>query len=365
MRIITTLKGNNTMLSAAIIGTGFIAEIHARSLHTLGIEIKAVVGRTEEGAKRFADKWNIPTFGTELSAALCADVIHICTPPSAHYEQIKAFLERKKHIVCEKPLCPDVQQAMELCELAERAGTICAVCFNSRYYAAIGSLKAVCRDADFGRPLLIHGSYLQEFGASPCKNDWRYDEKVSGRMHAVTEIGSHTLDLLQYVSGKRITAVSAQFDHFHPVRYLDGDQLYTDDGEGRKPVTVNQEDAAILNLRFEDGAIGVVTLSELSHGRQNRLSLEITGENASVWWNSEDASKFYCGKKNRGVCEQLLAFSGGYHETHLHLFTAIYSAIAEEKTDGFPTFFDGARNVMLCQAAYESAMNDAKWVEIN
>ncbi|MCQ2418941.1 MAG: Gfo/Idh/MocA family oxidoreductase [Clostridia bacterium] len=353
------------MLSAAIIGTGFAAEIHARTLHTLGIEIKAVVSRTEDSAARFAAKWNIPTYGTELSAAFCADVIHICTPPSLHFAQASACLQEKKHVVCEKPLCLDVQQAQTLCALAESAGTVCAVCFNSRFYAAIPRLKEICSEEDFGRPVLIHGSYLQEFGAMPCKNDWRYQASSAGKMHAVTELGSHLLDLLQYLSGRKITSVCAQFDRFHPVRYLDGDQLFSENKEGRTPVTVNQEDAAILNLRFSDGAIGVVTLSELSHGRQNRLSVEITGENASVWWNSEDASKLYCGKKGWGVREEQSAFSGGYFETHLNLFTAVYTAIRENRREGYPTFKDGAQNASVCEAAYDSAMQDAKWVQID
>lgn len=353
------------MPSAAIYGTGMIAQEHARALRALGIPVVAVVSRRSEQAENFAKAWDCASWGIDPALLERADCVHICTPPTAHFDIISSLLKKGKHIICEKPLCLEPAQAEQLADMAEEAGTVCAVGFNVRYHLACVRARQVIQSPEFGRVLLLHGSYLQEFGASPAMFDWRYDPAIAGELHAVTEIGSHWMDLAQYLSGKRITAVSAEFDRFHPMRYTKDGMIYTDPGEGRAPITVASEDAAILNFRFEDGAIGCVTLSELSHGRQNRLSLEITGENEALWWNSEDSSRLCRGQKGCGVKEERFAFAGGFSETVMSLIAAAYRDIVTgERTQTYPTFRDGAENAKLCAAALESAQTNGAWVKV-
>ena len=353
------------MPTAAIYGAGMIANEHARALRALGVPIAAVVCRGETHAKAFAECFGIPVWGADPALLDGADCVHICTPPTAHFEIISALLKNGKHIVCEKPLCLDSAQAEELVRLAEEAGTVCAVDFNVRYHLALQRARQLISAPEFGRVLLLHGSYLQEFGADPALLDWRYDPAVSGEMHAVTEIGSHWMDLAQYLSGKKITAVSAEFDRFHPMRYTKDGLIYHEPGKGRTPVTVASEDAAILNFRFEDGAIGCVTLSEISHGRQNRLALEITGEHQSLWWSSEESSRLYCAQKECGIKEELFSFAGGFSETVTSLIAAVYrSIVAGERAQAYPTFRDGAENVKLCAAALQSTQTNGAWVKL-
>lgn len=354
------------MTTAAIYGSGMIANEHAQALCALGIPIAAVVSRRQAQAEAFAAHWGIPVCGTDPVLLEDADCIHICTPPTAHFEIISDLLKKGKHIICEKPLCLEPAQAETLAQMAGKAGTVCAVGFNIRFHLACARARQLIDLPEFGQVLLLHGSYLQEFGAEPAALDWRYDPAVSGKMHAVTEIGSHWLDLAQYLSGKKITAVSAQFDRFHPMRYTDGKHLYYEPAENRVPRTVNSEDAAILNLRFEGGAIGCVTLSEVSHGRQNRLSMEITGEGQSLWWNSEDSNRLYIAQKGCGVREELFAFAGGFDSTVRALIAAVYTAISAgtQSVPAYPTFRDGADNVRLCAAALESANANGAWVTI-
>lgn len=353
------------MITAAIYGTGMIANEHARALRSLNIPIAAVVCRNEAHAKTFADAWGIPASGTDTALLEKADCVHICTPPTAHFEIISGLLKKGKHIICEKPLCLDAGEAQKLAALAEEAGTVCAVDFNVRFHPALVQARELIAAPEFGQVLLLHGSYLQEFGAEPAMLDWRYDPAIAGQMHAVTEIGSHWMDLAQFLSGKKITAVSAQFDRFHPMRYTDGRHLYNEPAEGRTPVTVNSEDAAILNLRFEDGAIGCVTLSEVSHGRQNRLSMEITGEYQSLWWNSEDAGRLCYAQKGCGVREALFAFAEGFSGSVRTLIGTVYRKIqAGADTPCCPTFRDAANNVRLCAAALESANTNGAWITV-
>lgn len=353
------------MPSAAIYGTGMIAGEHAQALCALNIPIAAVVCRNETHAKEFAACWGIPVWGADPALLEAADCVHICTPPTAHFEIISDLLRKGKHIICEKPLCLDPDQAEELARLAEDAGTVCAVDFNVRHHLACMRAKQHIAAPEFGRVLLLHGSYLQEFGAEPAVFDWRYDAAASGELHAVSEIGSHWMDLAQYLSGKKILAVSAEFDRFHPMRYTKDGLIYTEPGEGRTPVTVASEDAAILNFRFEDGAIGCVTLSEISHGRQNRLSMEITGEHQSLWWNSEDSSRLYCAQKGCGVKEELFAFAGGFSDTVKALIASVYRQIlAPSAVPAYASFRDGAENVKLCAAALQSAQTNGAWVTV-
>ena len=355
------------MPTAAIYGTGMIANEHARALRSIGVPLAAVVSRRAKQAEAFAKNWGCPSWGTDPALLESADCIHICTPPTAHFEIISDLLKKGKHIICEKPLCLDPVQAEKLTRLAEEAGTVCAVDFNVRFHPACQRAKQLISSSEFGSVLLLHGSYLQEFGAAPTFFDWRYDPAVSGEMHAVTEIGSHWTDLAQHLSGKRIIAVSAQFDRFHPMRWTDGQMLYNESAEGRTPLTVNSEDAAILNFRFEDGAIGCVTLSEISHGRQNRLSMEITGEHQSLWWNSEDSTRLFRAQKGCGVREELFAFAGGFSETVGRLIGAAYLDIAlpaKERVHGYPTFREGAENVKLCAATLQSAQTNGAWVTV-
>lgn len=341
---------------AGIIGTGWIAELHAEALKKLNIPIAAVVGHDAERTKAFAQRWNIPVYGTKTEILYTADVdtVHICTPPAAHYDQIKEAIFHKKHIFCEKPLCLDPNQAAELADFAEREGLHCAVGFNVRFYQACQKAREIVSDPAFGKILLIHGSYLQEFGAEPTQWSWRYEDK----MHAVTEIGSHWLDLSSYISGKKVVAASALFDNFHPLRYKDGNALYCEKAKGREEVAVPSEDVAAIHLRFEDGTIGSVVLSELSHGRGNRLFLEITGEKQSLWWNSEEKGRLFLAEKGKNPVEY--HFDDCFEDTFVEILRTFYGS----NPSRCPNFADGRNNVMLCHALWCSNKANSCWLEV-
>lgn len=342
---------------AGIIGTGWIAELHAMALAKLNIPIVAVVGHNEEKTRDFAKKWNIPIYGRETKILYSAevDVVHICTPPAAHYRQIKEALSHKKHVFCEKPLCLEPEEAVELASLAEKEAIPCAVGFNVRYYQACQKAREIVSSPDFGKVLLIHGSYLQEFGAEPAMWSWRYEDKL----HAVTEIGSHWLDLSRYISGKELVAVSALFDTFHPMRYKEGNSLYCETAAGREAVAVPSEDAAVINLRFDGGAIGSLVLSELSHGRGNRLALEITGEKQSLWWNSEESGCLFLAEK--GKTPMKYCFDDGFEDTFVEILRSFYENNA---CMNYPSFADGRDNVLLCHAFWRSNKENSCWVEV-
>ncbi len=348
------------MKKVGIIGTGWIAAVHVQALQKLGIQIHAVVASSMEKAAAFAEEWNIPHYGTELSLLFASEIcaVHICTPPQRHFEHISLLLSQGKHIFCEKPLSLSIEEAKELARMAQASDRVCCVGFNIRSYALCKKAREIVQEGSLGRLLLIHGSYLQEFGADPALWSWRYESKL----HAVTEIGSHWLDLAQYISGEKIVAVSAVLDRFHPQRYRKDGRLYFEPQDGAQSVEVPSEDVALIHFRTQTGAIGSVVLSELSHGRENQLRLELTGEKATLAWNSERASELCLSHKGHTV---RYSQEDSFENTFVAEFEEFYQAIQGKRSDNCPDFYEAYRNTILCEAIAQSAENQSAWTEVD
>lgn len=357
-------------MKSAIWGGGNIANTHAAALKARGIEIAAIVDISEEKAKAFAEKWGIKSYGTDPEILFVEEIttVHVCTPPNLHFEMVMTLLEHHKNVLCEKPLCFDNEQAELLAKKAEESGLICGINLNVRFHMACQKAKKVVQSETFGPVLLVHGNYMQEFHAFPAPCDWRYNEVLAGRMRAVTEIGTHWMDIAQFISGKKVTAVSALFGRFYPTRYLEENVMYTDSENGRRePISVRSEDAAVVNIKFEDGAIGSMVLSEVSPGRINRITLEVTGENGNLWWNSEDNNMLHTAKKGKGVNTEVFGFGNGFADTFRELVNQFYAAVESGVVPDepeYPDFESGAVIVKLCNALLESAENDSKWVSV-
>ena len=145
-------------MKVAIVGCGNIAATHAKALIQQNQEIVLVIGRDQSKAKAFAEIWNIPSHSNQFTDALASsvDCIHICTPPAMHYEMAKAALLAGKHVICEKPLCLNSEQARELYQLAEERGLLAAVNFNVRYHEACQQGRKIVATPGFGAPRLVH-----------------------------------------------------------------------------------------------------------------------------------------------------------------------------------------------------------------
>ena len=360
-------------MNIAIIGCGFIAELHARIIRELGHTLAWVIDRDVTHAQDFADRFHAGRFSTQFADALNADieVIHICTPPALHFEMAQAALLAGKHVICEKPLCPDAQDAWTLHALALQAGRVCAVNFNVRFYEACQQARTRIAAPDFGNIFLIHGHYVQEFHILPQPYSWRYQPALAGSMRAVTEIGSHWIDLVRYWTGLEISSVSANFTTFAQDRYLQDGVMYAHAQAGAQPLRVDSEDAAAITFRFSNNALGSLLLSEVSPGRVNDLALEVTGSQQALWWQSEDPYRLFSGQKNRGVHTQTFAFGGGFSEIFRSFFEAVYRDIqfrestpASNKQPDYPTSYDGWVNSLVCNAIYTSATRQGAWVDV-
>ncbi len=366
----TALKRENQAMRIAILGCGHIAATHAAALAGLGQELALCVDRDEDTARQFAARWGFAAFDTRPEAVLDAalDCVHLCTPPTLHYEMARAILQAGKHLICEKPLCFDPAEARALYRQAQEKGLLAAVNFNVRFNAACQAARALVAGPDFGPPHLICGSYKQEFHTLPGPYGWRYLPALAGPMRAVTEIGSHWIDLARFWTGREIEAVAANFGRFDPRRVLQDGRMLPDEGQPGEKLLVESEDAAAITLRFAGGALGSLLLSEVSHGRKNELRLEVSSRGASVWWNSEDPYRLH---QSQGgpVQTEVNAFAGGFPDSFAALFAAVYRALeAGDYQDlqkaPFPSFYDGWQNAAVCAAIQESAQKDGAWVAV-
>lgn len=378
-------------INAAIVGTGFIGPAHLEALRRLpNIEVVALCEVNIELAKEKAAALGIPNAYTfeEMLQNPAIDVVHICTPNFLHFSQSKAVLEAGKHVICEKPLATKIEEAEELVALAKEKGLVNAVHFNLRYYPMVRQMKTMRESGELGEIYSVMGSYLQDWLFLQTDYNWRLEPDKSGDSRAIADIGSHLLDLTEYVTGLKITEVMADFSTVHKTRLkpLKAIETYSGkmlDASDYQEVLINTEDHASVLLRFDNGNKGSVTVSQVNAGRKNRLNIEIAGSKANFEWCSEKPNEMWIGKRetaNQHLMKDpalftkeaagLISFPGGHNEgfpdTSKQMFKEVYAAVREGKQPekpAFPTFQDGLRELIICERIIESHKTQ-NWVKV-
>ncbi len=378
-------------LKVGIIGTGFIGPAHVEGLRRLGIEVTGILDINPEAARAKADSLHIDRVYQNLEE-MCSDpdldVIHITSPNYLHYEQAKAALLAGKHVVCEKPLAMNSTQSAELLALAQQKGLVNAVNFNIRFYPLAHQARAMVRAGELGDIHIIQGSYLQDWLLLPTDWNWRLEPDLGGNMRAVADIGSHWLDLMGFISGMKMEAVCADFATFLPVRQKPKSSIETFSGKLHTAVEyenqpIHTEDYASILLRFKGGTRGVLTVSQVSAGRKNRLFYEIDGARSSLSWDSERPNELWIGHRERpnellmkdpallsSEARQFASYPGGHNEGFPDTFKQHYTAIYRYIEAGdftaepdFPTFKDGHYGLMVGEAILRSAQ-EGRWVDV-
>jgi predicted dehydrogenase len=374
---------------AAIIGTGFMGSTHAEALRRIpGVEIAAVASHRRERAEALAGRFNVPTATDDWRQVIrddAVEVVHNCTPNDLHFAINKAALEAGKHVVSEKPLTTRAGESAELVRLAAERGVVAAVNFNYRFYPLVQHARALVRRGDVGAVHLIHGHYLQDWLLYATDYNWRLEGEAGGPSRALADIGSHWLDLVQFVTGLRIERVFADLFTVHATRQKPAGTAETfRQGEGEtEAVPVTSEDGGNVLLQFEGGARGAVTVSQVSAGRKNHEWFEIDGAERALAWNQERPNELWIGRRG-GPNEVLIKdpslladeaqayahYPGGHPEGYpdgpKNLFRNVYHAVRAggppEEPD-YPTFADGHRAVRLVEAALESHAAE-RWVDV-
>jgi predicted dehydrogenase len=383
-------------VKTALIGAGFVGPHHIEAARRLGfVEVVAVAGSSQASAEAKAAKMNIPkAYGSyeELLNDPEVEVIHNCTPNNLHLPVTMAAIKKGKHVIADKPLAMNSADAKKMLEAARKAGIIHCVTFNYRYNPLMQQARVMIRKGEIGEVHFVHGHYLQDWLLNPTDYSWRLEEEANGQSRAVADIGSHWCDLAGYITGKRIAEVCAEYTTVYPTRQKPagsveafgkaaGDQKY-------KSYKVNTEDFASVLVRFEDGAKGVFSVSQVSAGRKNGLELNVDGRKAALAWKQERPNELWIGHRSEPngwllkdpslldpSIAHYAALPGGHGEAWAdafrNLLRNVYTFIAEgrsmekdKKQIDFPTFEDGLESNRLIEAITKSARSGGRWVKI-
>lgn len=375
----------------AVIGLGFMGRTHIQSLRRLGVEVYGVAGITPDEAKKAAEELGIPRWYNNFEEAVAdpeVKAVHLCTPNNMHFSQAKKALESGKHVLCEKPLAMTSKESEELAELAKKKGLFTAVNYNLRFYPVCQEARARIKDGDLGTPYLVHGAYLQDWLFLKTDWNWRLEPEQGGDLRAVADIGTHWMDMITYLTGMKVTEVFAEFSIAHKTRLKPSGEVETyagkiDQNLSTNEVPIKTEDAAVIIFRFDNGALGTVTLSQVTAGRKNFFWFEISGSITAMHWEQENPNEMWIGHRDRPneilpkdpslfhpEVRALTGFPGGhaegYPDTFLQVFRQFYKAIETGKmpeTGQFATFEDGHHEMILCDAIKKSAA-EKRWVKV-
>ncbi len=382
-------------IKTGLIGAGFVGPHHIEAARRLGfVEVLAVAGSSQSSAEAKAEKLNIPKAYGKYEALLDdpeVEVIHNCTPNDLHTPVTMAAIERGKHVIADKPLALSAADAKKMLEAARKKGIVHAVTFNYRYNPLIQQARVMVKRGDLGQVHFVHGNYLQDWLLFPNDYNWRL-EKEGGASRCVADIGSHWCDLIGYVTLARIDEVLSEYTTLFSSRQRPkgsreafaqsgGDEQYDE-------YPVDTEDFASVLLRFDNGARGCFSVSQVSAGHKNGLEIEINGRQASLGWKQERPNELWIGRRNEpnswllkdpSLLDESIrhyaALPGGHGEAWAdafrNLLRNVYTFIAEGRSMTgdkdkieFPTFEDGFVSNSIVEAITKSAKSGGVWIKV-
>ena len=376
-------------LNAAIVGLGFVGRAHLEALRRLGITVQGALGSTPERSTAAADSVHLPRGYNsldELAADPSVQVVHLCTPNYLHFQEASQLLRAGKHILCEKPLALDSRESATLVSLLKETGRVGGVAYNLRYYPLCQEARVLIREGVIGQVKLVHGSFLQDWLLFPTDWNWRLEAKLGGELRAVSDIGTHWLDLVTWLTNTKVSELCADLATVLPTRHRPKGRVESFQKAAAtetEEVMIGTEDYASVLLHFENEARGVMTVSQVSPGRKARLWFEIDGSEGSLSFNSESPNQLWIGRRERASellpkdpalqssdSRRYAAYPGGhpegYPDTFVQLFKDFYAYLAVgdfRAPRSFPTFETGHEELVLCEAIAQSAQ-EKSWITL-
>ena len=384
-------SGTETATRVGVIGTGFAGRAHIEALRRIpGPRVVAIAASSDDKARHQAERLGVESsYGDYRQMLEQADLhsVHNCTPNHLHLGVNLDVLRAGFHLLSEKPLALDSDETGRLVEASEAAGVVAGVCFNYRHFPLVRQAREELASGRHGRPHLVHGAYLQDWLLKADDWNWRLDSKRAGTSRAVADIGSHWLDNVEYVTGDRVRAVSAELFRLHDERVQpagEGETFRRGRGEGRL-APVDTEDGAVVSLRFTSGARGALTVSQVSAGRKNRLYWEIDTTSGSLAWDQEEPNRLWVGSRDGPNADlprdptlldegaaALAHFPGGHQEGWpdglKNLMIDFYAAVQRARSGetgerSFATFADAHHVTLVVEAIMRSGRSGA-WEEV-
>ncbi|HEY6565520.1 MAG TPA: Gfo/Idh/MocA family oxidoreductase [Pirellulaceae bacterium] len=306
------------------------------------------------------------------------DFVSIATPNHTHFPIASAALQAGFHVVCDKPMTFDFLQAEKLVSEVESSDAVFALTHNYTGYPLVRQARAMIQGGDLGEINAIRTSYIQGWLrtrlelADQKQAAWRGDPQRSGAANCFGDIGTHAFNLARYLTGLKPRDLSCHLKTFEPGRLLD--------------------DYGTAILRFENGALGSITASQISHGRENDLSIEVDGTKASLEWRQEEPNRLlvrrngephrvytrdpnapYTLPSSRDACRIPSGHPEGFLEAFANVYRDAFDAMtaqatgeAREKRDTiYPNVFDGAEAMLFVQQCVASSREDGAWLPLD
>jgi len=206
------------------------------------------------------------------------ELVTIATPNDTHYEISKAFLEAGFHVLCEKPLTMNVDQAEDLVKVARASGKICAVNYGYSGYSLVRHMRAMVARGDIGKVRMVfaefaHGHHADAADADNPRVRWRYDPSKVGVSAQFADCGIHAMHMASFVTNQRVEQLSADCVSLISSREL--------------------EDDAMVNFRMSEGTVGRLWTSSCAIGRQHGLTIQVFGETGGLRWAQEQPNQLY------------------------------------------------------------------------
>lgn len=299
------------------------------------------------------------------------DLVTVATPNNTHWEIAKSFLEAGFHVLCEKPLAMTVAEADDLAATSRRTGRICATNFGYSGYPMAIQAREMIRRGDLGDIRVVCVEFAHGFHAAGDDSEnprvrWRYDPEQAGASSVVADAGVHGLHMAQFLTGQRITEISAQFE-----RCVAGREL---------------EDDALLACRFERGAVGRLWFSAVATGQAHGFGFRVFGSRGGLRWRQEFPNQLHYSPIGAATCilergdpslypdalaagRIAMGHAEGMHEAFGNIYKAIHADIAGRRGGGqragnYPTAEAGADMVRAVHASVQSAKRDGAWVKL-
>ncbi|MET7708904.1 Gfo/Idh/MocA family oxidoreductase [Micromonospora sp. NPDC005413] len=392
-------------LRVGMVGYAFMGAAHSQAWRTVNrvydlparARMALICGRDTPKVADAADRLGWDAYTTDWRDLINRDdidVVDICTPGDSHAEIALAALAAGKHVLCEKPLANTVAEARAMTAAADvaRAAGVRSMCgFNYRRVPAVTMMRQMVADGRLGVIRHVRATYLQDWIVDPqFPLVWRLQKDRAGS-GALGDIGAHIIDLTQFVTGQRISGVSAITETFVKERPLpdgssglaatvDGGGSVDGNGAGTGLVTV--DDAAVFVARLDGGALATYEASRFATGRKNALRVEINGSLGSVVFDLERLNELEFYDATRPGLEQgfnrILVTEGehpymsawwppghiiGYEHSFTHEMRDFIEAVATG-VDPAPSFADGLQVQLVLDAVTRSAEFGSTWTEV-
>ncbi|MGE3911402.1 MAG: Gfo/Idh/MocA family protein [Chloroflexota bacterium] len=374
-------------IKVGVVGVGFVGAAHIDAIRRIPhADVVAVASSTPDRARRHADTLGIERAYADYRGLLAdrdIDVVHNCTPNVWHFPINQAIIAAGKACFSEKPLTMTAAEADQLVRLVRERGVQATVNFNHRGFPQVQEARAMIEAGDLGPVHAVHGSYLQDWLLFESDWNWRLDPALGGATRVVADIGSHWMDLVQHVTGARITAVMADLGTVHETRLRperEGETFQRGSGSAAATrMPIETEDFASVLVRFENGARGAFTVSQVSAGRKNRLSLEVDGGQGALSWCSEEGELLWHGSRTDpsgllqrnptaalvpGLSRLPAGHAEGWSDALVNVIRGFYQQLrGEAPRPWVATLADGAYGMQLVEAILASHQSE-RWVTL-